>query len=113
MSPRKGYEVGIALSDMTPIPILQKSEHPLVLTTRRSKRSPKETTRFSSVSAAASPFMYPVMNYPVMGYMPQTPMMMCVMAPNGQLMWIPSPVQPFPISMPENPSEDLNKYHVC
>ena len=113
--PPKEYEVGIALNDMIPIPtVSQHSEHPLVLTTRRSKQRPKETPHHSSVSATAAPFVYPsVMNYPVMGCMPPTPMMMCVMAPNGQLVWIQPPVQHFPMTMPENPSVGTSKLCVC
>jgi len=104
--------VGIALNDMIPIPtVTQHSGHPLVLTTRRSKRPPKEVPHSSSVSPNAPPFVYPsVMNYPVMGYVPQTPMMMCVMAPNGQLVWMQPPVQNLVMPMPESPSFDTDNF---
>ncbi len=114
VNPPKEYEVGIALNDMIPIPtVTQHSGHPLVLTTRRSKRPPKEVPHSSSVSPNAPPFVYPsVMNYPVMGYVPQTPMMMCVMAPNGQLVWMQPPVQNLVMPMPESPSFDTDNFSV-
>lgn len=109
------YQLGVSLNEMVPITdVSQPLLHPLVLTTRRStKRSPKENSKpvllRSPPSIPIPPFMSPSpMNYPVLGYMPQVPMMMCVMTPNGQLMWVQSTGQPFPLAVPEVQYVDSN-----